>query len=102
MIRRPPRSTRTDTLLSLHDALPILLLLINANPLINKTHHQIFTQPPDIDEQVATIRWGIFIRVLDQVGKNTPQKHLVSFNMFKAGYVVIDMEAGIPDLIPIH
>src|SRR3546814_16902230 len=24
MIRRPPRSTRTDTLLSLHDALPIL------------------------------------------------------------------------------
>src|SRR3546814_1829689 len=23
MIRRPPRSTRTDTLLSLHDALPI-------------------------------------------------------------------------------
>src|SRR3546814_10547980 len=72
-----------------------MLLLINANPLINKTHHQIFTQPPDIDEQVATIRWGIFIRVLDQVGKNTPQKHLVSFNMFKAGYVVIDMEAGI-------
>src|SRR3546814_6522495 len=24
MLRRPPRSTRTDTLLSLHDALPIL------------------------------------------------------------------------------
>src|SRR3546814_11169507 len=26
MIRRPPRSTRTDTLLSLHDALPISVL----------------------------------------------------------------------------
>src|SRR3546814_6281114 len=30
MIRRPPRSTRTDTLLSLHDALPISLLLKGA------------------------------------------------------------------------
>src|SRR3546814_17755746 len=79
-----------------------LLLLINTNPLLNKTHHQIFTQPPDIDEQVATIRWGIFIRVINQIVNKTPPKHLASFTLFKAGYVVLDLTDGKNDRQLIH
>src|SRR3546814_5957158 len=37
MIRRPPRSTLTDTLLSLHDALPIVLSPLIAQRLVRPT-----------------------------------------------------------------
>src|SRR3546814_3914354 len=48
MIRRPPRSTRTDTL-SLHDALPIYRLGDHQLALLDILHHP-FDRPSGIDE----------------------------------------------------
>src|SRR3546814_1348978 len=48
MIRRPPRSTRTDTLLSLHDALPICRASYS-NPLLRVPPYRVRRRPATRD-----------------------------------------------------